>query len=66
MPGTQPFQAPTPNPLPNGTGVQSYYPLPYGAPVRPVGYPYGYQPAYPPVPPMGYLPPSAPNYWYQQ
>ncbi len=66
MPGTTPFQAPTPQPLPNGTGAQSYYPLPYPAPVQPVAYPYGYQPSYPPGPPMGYLPPNLPNYLYQQ
>lgn len=66
IPSTTPFQPPSPLPLPNGTGAQSYYPRPYAAPVQPVAYPYGYQPAYPPVPPMGYLPPNVPNYWYQQ
>jgi hypothetical protein len=62
IPSTTPFQAPAPLPLPNGSGAQSSYPLPFGAPVQPVAYPYGYQA----VPPMGYLPPNFPNYWYQQ
>ena len=66
IPSTTPFQAPSPLPLPNGTGTQSYYSLLYGAPVQPVAYPYNYQPAYPAVPPMGYLPPNFPNPWYQQ
>jgi len=70
MPGNQPFQPPTPMPLPNGAGVQSYYPATYLPPVQPVvspaAYQYGYPPAYPPAGPMGYLPMNGPNYWYQQ
>jgi hypothetical protein len=69
-PGTQPFQAPTPMPLPPGSGAQSSYPMMYGQPVQPIGYPpvpqYGYQGGYPSPVPMGYGPASYPGYWYQQ
>jgi hypothetical protein len=68
-PGTQPFQAPTPMPLPPGSGAQSH-PVMYGPPVQPIRYPpvaqYGYQGGYPSPVPMGYPPVSYPGYGYQQ
>jgi|SRR5215813_11609411 len=74
-PGTQPFQAPTPMPLPPGSGARSS-PVMFGPPVQPIRYPpvaqygYGYQGGYPSPVPMGYppmsYPVSYPGYGYQQ